>query len=187
MQLRSSIVITCKNNVRLFYYFFFHDADINECELYDYNRYCGYYYDYYYYHYGSIPKICNNTIGGYECVCPPGYIICDESYECIRKLKHHCTNVYIHFNAALSLTIFKVLVHIFENTLTIKVLLFCNIFVRAALSNSIILQRYKARHVHCVKTDTAAVLPTTSVTVILALQVVYTVKVCCAVIQYHKH
>ena len=65
----------------------FHDTDINECELYDYNRYCEHYYYYYYYHYGFTPKICNNTVGSFECVCPPGYILCDESYECIRKLR----------------------------------------------------------------------------------------------------
>ena len=39
------------------------------------------------------------------------------------------------------------------------------------------LQQYKARHVQSVKMDTAAVLPTTNVNVIMALQDVHTVKV----------
>ena len=26
---------------------------------------------------------CNNTFGGYECLCPEGYVSCD--YECKRK------------------------------------------------------------------------------------------------------
>ena len=52
------------------------DADIDECEVYNYNDYCNVY------HEGFI---CNNLIGDYQCVCGPGYYFSHYYYECIRK------------------------------------------------------------------------------------------------------
>ena len=46
----------------LFKNFHSNDADIDECEIND----CTY----------LSGSICNNTVGSYECVCPPGYIRC---------------------------------------------------------------------------------------------------------------
>ena len=34
-------------------------------------------------------SMCYNTIGSYECVCPPDYTLCYESSKCIRKLGLH--------------------------------------------------------------------------------------------------
>ena len=49
-----------------------HNTDINECSNNSIKCY-------------PEGTICNNTIGGYECVCPDGYILCHESYKCISK------------------------------------------------------------------------------------------------------
>ena len=49
-------------------------ADIDECEI---HALCQY----------PTGSICYNTIGSYECICPPGYTLSDDSNECILSSK----------------------------------------------------------------------------------------------------
>ena len=69
--------------------------DIDECELYD---YCDY---------GEeTGRVCVNTVGSYECTCPPGYFFCNTLYQCVCKLRkiHTCT-VCVIFVASYSANI----------------------------------------------------------------------------------
>ena len=69
----------------------YHDVDIDECED---NYTCSY----------MEGTVCYNTPGNYDCLCPDGYIQCNDNNECTRELCRIIA-VYIDTPPSLSLNI----------------------------------------------------------------------------------